>query len=1391
MKHGKLLPVCFDKTTNYALTTFFYALFLTNTLSAQDYIVNLQQYGIEDGLSHREVNAIVKDKQGFLWLGTPYGLNRFDGYKFKWWTKEKDGLDNNDINKLVFDAGGYLWIINAGNRSTKFDNIRSISILDVSNEKVCSFKEKFGDDLTIPVSDIGKHVIKDKDNVLYLGTGNGARMISYHPDAGFQIFPLKGHETFLPIGISTRQSIWAVADGDHLIEVSKKGQILQSHPQPYKINWRRVQVMDNEVLFSNNLPRKNFTLFKIDENGQQHVVPNNEMLAFESIKQFHYDPFHNYLWLVNQGRLRVFSENNLLLDFSKQYPQLMEDRGVGWRGALFDPSGNIWLGGDFGLYQLEIRQNKFSRYLFEQEWAIDRSTNSHSQAENISCRGIYSNGQTLYVNAERESFQIIDLAEHSGTSKNSRKIIDLQMIPEMKNIYALTKSKDKNLWIGQYGLQRFDPETESVEVIFKTDNTSHLEIIWTIYEENDSTLWLGGSNGLQSLNRTNKTVQYFENYQDFQLLAKSLITHINIDNEGLIWICSNTGLYTMDSNNKITTRYWSGGKGEFYLPHDHFYHFYQDAQNIYWLATAGGGLIRWDRKNNQTRQFTKEDGLSNNVIYAIYEDEKEHLWMSSDYGIIQFDKKTFRPRAYLESDGITHHEFNRISHFQGDDGHIYFGGLNGVTAFNPNNFHQLNSSEKAALQVTEFLQFDGASNELVNKTAELRQSNEIKLYPDDRFFRLGFSLLTYEAPEQKQYAYKIDGVDNDWTYQREPFIRMGRLPYGNHLLQIKGQAANGQWSSNTLSIPIQSIRPFYLQSWFIGISLLALFALGIAGIKWRTWQYKKTQKTLEAEVINQTATIREQTEKLKALDAAKSRFYTNITHEFRTPLTVIIGMLENIKGHFNERQLIRRNSKNLLRLVNQLLDLSKLESGTMKMKAVQGDIVHYLRYLTESFYSMAEEKKVRLTFYSEDQEVLMDFDETKVQHIIYNLLSNAIKFTPENGKVILHVRQIREEQQNFLQLKVQDTGIGIPADQLPFIFDRFYQADDSTTRKGEGTGIGLSLTKELVIMMGGTITVNSTLDKGSEFTILFPVKRSAPIRTTENKRLFTQSKSEEITEAKVIATNGSASPLPLLDMENNEKPLLLIIEDNRDVITYIDSILKETYQIEQAHNGQKGIDKALEIIPDIIITDVMMPEKDGYEVCTTLKSDERTNHIPIIMLTARASTIDRISGLETGADAYLSKPFDKKELLIRLEKLIASRKALQEKYTKLSLSVANNNTPIAKVNGAPNMNDIFLQKIRTVIDQNLEDSELGILQLCRAVKLSHTQVYRKIKALTGEHPTGFIRKIRLHKAKELLLNSELNVSEIAYKVGFTDPNYFSRSFSQEFGEPPSAIRKVL
>ena len=522
----------------------------------------------------------------------------------------------------------------------------------------------------------------------------------------------------------------------------------------------------------------------------------------------------------------------------------------------------------------------------------------------------------------------------------------------------------------------------------------------------------------------------------------------------------------------------------------------------------------------------------------------------------------------------------------------------------------------------------------------------------------------------------------------------------------------------------------------------------------------------------------QEAQRLKELDSFKTRLYTNLTHEFRTPLTVILGMTKQLanmpqKELATSVKMIERNGQSLLQLINQLLDLSKLENNSFQLNLQHSDLIPFLKYVAESFQSTANSQNLSLRFQTNLERLEMDFAPQQLTQIMGNLLSNALKFTASEGKITVDVSR----KKDLMLIKVADNGIGIPAEQLPYIFDRFYQVDNSSTRKGEGTGIGLAHTRELIKLMGGTITVESALGKGTSFLVQLKItQNAAPVPV---KQLYPTTLKEK--DGFIPSTNQEIEST-FTKAKKDDLPQILIIEDNPDVVVYLQSCLANEYELSIAYNGSIGIEKALEIIPDIIISDVMMPDKDGYEVCDTLKKDERTSHIPIILLTARADADSRNTGFSKGADAYLTKPFDKEELMIRLRQMIQKKERLLT-----FLSVSSKGEYLQKEDQQTILvEDAFIQKVRTIVEKQYTDENFALPQLCQKIGMSRSQLFRKMKALINSSPSQFIRNHRMQQAKLLLESGEWNVSEVTYRVGLKDISHFSKTFQETFGYPPSA-----
>lgn len=781
--------------------------------------------------------------------------------------------------------------------------------------------------------------------------------------------------------------------------------------------------------------------------------------------------------------------------------------------------------------------------------------------------------------------------------------------------------------------------------------------------------------------------------------------------------------------------------------------------NDYLWAGTDNGLYRLNPADGQCQRFTTKEGLPHNIIYTMLPDG-DKLWLGTHHGLCRFDTRSGEAKTYYVEDGLTHNEFNRRSALKTRDGKFYFGGLNGVNSFYPADIERAASRLQPNLYLTRFTKLDGQHDTLLSSIYFLADAGDaIHLNASDRSFVFEFSINSFYNSAQNKYLYYLDGLEIPWSNE----TNAGRavysyIPPGDYVLRVKAAGPFGNAAANEIALPIVMPRVWYMRWWaWLGYILVALGA-GILLYRIRLRQHLEHQEAL----------------RLQELDEVKTKLYTNITHEFRTPLTVILGMTEQLaeeqKSDISNDKLgiIQRNGENLLLLVNQLLDLAKLESGQLSLHLVQADIVHYLRYVAGSFHSFAAHKNIELHFLPHTEQFQMDFDKDRMLHILSNLLSNAVKFTDTGGHIYL---QTAHEEERFL-IKIKDTGRGIPADKLPHIFDRFYQVDDSRTRQGEGTGIGLTLVHEMVHLMGGDIRVQSQPGKGSEFTVSLLVTRNAPLASDEPDVSPLRGHVLLQTSQKVAEGAG-----------NSDLPLLLAVEDNADVAEYIRSCLEGQFRIVHAANGGEGIEKAMEEIPDLIVSDVMMPVKDGFELVQTLKQDARTNHIPIILLTAKADITSKLEGLERGADAYLPKPFHPKELQLVLRNLLEQQRRLQEKYAGRDFSAL----PPTTIEPADPQN-AFLEKAAQAVLACLDDALFGNEELAREMAMSESQLNRKIKALTGQTLSLFIRSVRLREGRKLLATTNLTVSEIAYAVGFTDPAYFSRTFSAEFGKAPSAFR---
>ncbi len=737
--------------------------------------------------------------------------------------------------------------------------------------------------------------------------------------------------------------------------------------------------------------------------------------------------------------------------------------------------------------------------------------------------------------------------------------------------------------------------------------------------------------------------------------------------------------------------------------------------------------------------------------------ERGHIWFSTFRGLVRFDPQTETYQLYPAA--------GRDMTFL-PDGRAVFNSIDGITIVHPDAIPLDTAAPRP--YVTWVKVFD-REKPLVGGWLSPR---EIRLAPHENFLSIGFSALGFYRQSDYLFAYQLVGINDDWV-QSDPNNMVAAytaLPGGSYTFRLKVRDNTGRWSA-----PYQ-LRIYIATPWYKTWPAWLLYA-GLAVLLARLWlRHRDRQLLMQQKLLEE----KRETERLKELDTFKNRFFTNMTHELRTPLTVVLGMTDDLEAEANQERtvheiktrllqslpLIRRNGQRLLDLVNQIMELARLDAGSMPVQLERGDVMHHLRILVEAFHSFAVSQKIGLQFYADPERLDMDIDPELLQRIVSNLVSNALKYTPEYGNVLVLAKtQVDAAQGEQLLLEVRDSGVGIPPEQIPHVFDRFYQGNMPPLRGEESSGVGLALVKEIVQLLRGRVELESAIGQGSIFRVWLPVTREAA------------EKEARPMEAASVAAAGlyaSHSAEPGL----TEQPIALVIEDNADVLAYIRSCLTPYWNVLTARNGQEGLDLAREMLPDAIISDVMMPGLDGFALTQALKSELLTSHIPVLLLTAKSTRVDRLEGLSKGADDYLTKPFDKSELLIRLRNFYLQKLRWQSYATR-----------VQSPDPFPPAERAFLDKVDAAIEKHLDEQDFKSEQLARAVALSRVQLHRKLSALAGVSTGLYIRRYRLKRANELLVSTDLPVSEVAWKVGFENLSWFSQAYRECFGESPRDTRK--
>ncbi|MBT3230070.1 MAG: response regulator [Candidatus Marinimicrobia bacterium] len=1374
---------------------------ITLSLHAQSSSPRFEHLSVEQGLSHHNVSCMVQDDQGFLWFGTVDGLNRYDGHSFKVFRNDPldpNSISNNNIQQIIkSEARGeqLLWI------GTRF----GLNKLNLRTEQFTSYIDSSGE------SDIrSKNIIKgnviydlaeDSSGNTWLATGNGLKM--FKPETG-QMTQIITDRILNQVCFDRNGMLWIGLMGSPSTNFIKYDPAKASFEEvPYPLAFR--PDISNSLGFIYCSPNESENMLWYDAEGQwlthyntvekthvsyEYVEEDEESISYGLTNSMIEDS-RGFLWIGTGSGLNRFDRET---EKFKRFYMKSGDKSIwdsNWVNCLFlDNSDMLWIGTPDGVYRLNLRNKPFTNYQHH-------PGEINSLISNV-VTAIYVDSRDVLVLGTNLDLNLIDRKKNSiGLFPPDKEVVVLV------TVYDIYNGADGYLYLAtDRGLARFDSTKAWFSAFdpYRNEMVSYADYpevsegligipAYDIQSDVDGQIWLATQGGLDHLDR--KT-ELFTHYFPGDAINMLLNPKLEFSNELLLGTIS-SGLIRFDRiQREVISIHSNNPSNPNSLSNNRVNDIFEDSKGDIWIATQFGLNLMQRNLNPDSTCFityTQEDGLPSNIIKSIQEDTRGNLWLGTGDGLSKFDPVTKTFKNYDSRDGLPGNRFTENTSQKGPDGELLFGTTDGLTTFFPDSIPDdvLDNPHIPPVVLTDFKLFnksvliDPAVTINTNNTFSIPQTisqlEVIELSYEQNVFSFEFAALDYQKSMSNQYAYKMEGFNQDWIYTDASncIASYTNLDPGDYVFRVKGSNNDGVWNEEGTSLRIVITPPWWKTSiaYFVYFLLVVgtfttLYRIRLARLR---LQYQAEMDHLEAE-------------RFAEMDQLKSRFFANISHEFRTPLTLILGpvakMLGRVKDTESERDLtlMQRQAKRLLELVTQLLDLSKLEAGKMKIQVSQRNIVPLIKGLTLSFASLAERNKITLSFNSELEDIQVFVEKEAITKIINNLLSNAFKFTGAGGNIQVNINTRKEldlSNEGAICLEITDNGIGIPTERLDKVFDRFYQVDNSETREQEGTGIGLALTRELVELHKGSIDVISKESTGTTFTICLPLGR------------------DHLSKGEIIEPNqNQPSDIPtdqipvesdmpfgtLLDQEDDSLPILLIVEDNLDVRSYIRSYLNERYQCHEAVDGEDGLEQSLKLIPDIIVSDVMMPKMDGVEFCRRIKFDERTSHVPVILLTAKADLESKLEGLETGADDYLTKPFEADELLVRIKNLIDQRELLRQRFTK-DLSLLPENINLSS------MDEQFLEKATVIVRNYFMDEEFNVDMFSSKIFMSRQHLNRKIKALTGRTSMEFIRLIRLKSAAQLLRKRQGTISEIAYTVGFSNSSHFARSFQDEFDQSPT------
>ncbi|MFN8255604.1 MAG: two-component regulator propeller domain-containing protein [Bacteroidales bacterium] len=1414
-----------QKIIFFLLFTFLSAFYHFGKVEGQFQNYEFQKITINDGLSNNRVQALLRDSRGYLWIGTPTGLNRFDGLIIQNFLNVKSNSNTllpANVQCLIEDLSGNIWI-GASNGLFIYDRIFG------------SFKQYFPQYKENNLMSRGDFsvfsVMPDKQSNIWITTETGLKKLDVTTGRILQYdLPEKAinsqDEHPVRACFDKHGSIWLVNQNEKLWR--------------FNINTERYESFTDEI-FSKAL--ENSKTIAIDSSGTIWIgTEGNGLFSYNPLnRKFNHlstngnntgtqGKFIKSLFVEGSSYLYIAVDlggiNRLDLTTGKfEYCRMDKSYENGLNSDAIwsvykDNEGILYAGTSVtGLNISNPKSNRFKTYK-------SNSSDENSLIYNVIFKFFEDSEGKIWIGTDGGGLSIFDPA--TGKFTNYRHNPSDPNSISGNAINAFAEDKEHNVWIGAWGagLNRFDRKTKKFYHYMPDDKdtTSILNPnVWDLYPDSTGKLWISYNYGGVDLFDIKKgVVKRFRQDKNYpKMYSPSMTNRIVRHLNGETGLASHTGYYVYDK--KI-----EGFRKTEIFGNDNMLDVYLDSKGNYWGGTSNKGLMI-ARKNGTFEYYNESNGFPSNTVSGFLEDKNGNIWILTSAGLVQYLISSGKFRQFNQDDGLVGKQFMTFSFLKAKDGTFYIGGYNGFNTFKPEEIKVNNTPPK--IYIDEFK----LSNETVwpgTKDSPLKHSitetSEIRLAYYQKEFTFGFTAISFTYPQKCQYAYKMEGYDKKWNYtdNQRRFATYTNLDPGDYTFMVKACNNDGLWNEIPASIHIVIVPPLWQTLWFRILMSVMFVAFLTVIYKLRIKQFKRNRLVLEQkvrertieleaanlilkekqqEILNQNESIVHQrdildqkkrelevknqeiieiTSKLHESDQMKMRFFTNVSHDLRTPLTLILGSIESVlpvvlgNPFLSSRiTIVEKNARRMLRLVNQLLDFRKIDTESLKINAEFHDVVNFIKNVFDSFALNAEKRNINYVFESKKDTCYTWFDPDILDKILYNLISNAFKFTPDEGQISIRVNfsENNEKQDvNQIIIKIIDNGIGIHKKDQQKIFERFFQVSNAYSRKYQGSGIGLSLVKHLVELSKGKISVKSEPGQGSEFEVLLPVgvhsDKSEPL-------LEIISGSEEWNaQSQFISDKEELKPKTLFDGSK-----ILIVEDNDDLRAFIRDEIKLSYKVVEARDGKEGYRLAKYEIPDLIVSDVMMPQMDGFELCSQLKFDWQTSHIPILILTAKSDEASLIHGLEIGADAYISKPFSIKHLVKQIENLLLNRKKILEKF--------NLNKSLLAANESGETEDtVLIDSVNKLIEENMNIPEFGVETLAEKLGMSRSLLYKRVMSVAGIPVGELIRNQKLQKAHRLLMDKRNAVSDVALMVGFSDRPQFSRSFSNMYGMSPKQFQ---